>query len=63
MSQVQTNFTAADMLGGAKKVVPAKKAAPKAAPKVEAPVVEVEVAPAVEEVAPAVEEESTPVED
>jgi len=60
MSQIQTNFTAADMLGGVKKPTPARKAAPKPAPVVEAPVVE--AAPVVEEVV-AVEEESTPVED
>ena len=63
MSQVQTNFTAADMLGGANKAVPAKRVAPKPAPKVEAPVVVEEVAPVVEEVAPVVEEESTSIED
>ena len=65
MSQVQTNFTAADMLGGVKKSTPAKKAAPKVAPVVEAPVVEapvVEAAPVVEEVV-FVEEEATLVED
>jgi hypothetical protein len=62
MSQVQTNFTAADMLGGANKAVPAKRVAPKPAPKVEAPVVVEEVAPVAEEVAP-VEEESAPIED
>jgi len=62
MSQVQTNFTAADMLGGANKAVPAKKVAPKPAPKVEAPVVVEEVAPVAEEVV-SVEEESTPIED
>jgi hypothetical protein len=62
MSQVQTNFTAADMLGGANKAVPAKKIAPKPAPKVEAPVVVEEVAPVVEEVI-SVEEEATLVED
>jgi hypothetical protein len=62
MSQVQTNFTAADMLGGANKAVPAKRVAPKPAPKVEAPVVVEEVAPVAEEVL-SVEEESTSVED
>ena len=56
MSQVQTNFTAADMLSGVKKPAPAKKAAPKPVPVVEA-------APVVEEVVFVEEEETTPVED
>jgi hypothetical protein len=50
---IQTNFRAQDMLGTAKpapKAAPAKKVAPKPAPKVEAPVVE---APVVEVVAEA----------
>jgi hypothetical protein len=50
------------MLGGANKAVPAKRVAPKPAPKVEAPVVVEEVAPVAEEVL-SVEEESTSVED
>jgi hypothetical protein len=61
MAEFMTNFTAADMLGGPKKVAPAaKKAAKPVAPKVEAPVV-VEETPIVEEVV--VAEEVAPLED
>jgi hypothetical protein len=55
MAEFMTNFTAADMLGGPKKVAtPAKKAVKPVAPKVEAP--QVVEAPVVVEEAPIVEE-------
>jgi hypothetical protein len=60
MSQVQTNFTAADMIGAAKPSAPKKPVAPKATPKpvkvekVVEPVVEAVVEPVVE-AAPVVE--------
>jgi hypothetical protein len=58
MSEMMTNFTAADMPGAAKpapKVAPAKKVAAKPAPKVEAPKVEEPVAEVVVEAEPAVD--------
>lgn len=60
MSQVQTNFTAADMLGAPKPALAKKPVAPKVAPKpvkvekVAEPVVEAVVEPVVE-AAPVVE--------